>query len=151
MSVELWQQCVELLREELPAQQFNTWIRPLQVEAEGDELRVYAPNRFVLDWVNEKYLSRVLELLDEHGNGLAPVLSLLLGSKRSSAPRAAPHAPLAAAAVSPSPAASASAEVAASVSAASASAPEPVTAPFSASQAESGRVAASVSMPAASR
>ena len=79
MSVELWQQCVELLREELPAQQFNTWIRPLQVEAEGDELRVYAPNRFVLDWVNEKYLSRVLELLDEHGNGLAPVLSLLIG------------------------------------------------------------------------
>ena len=98
MSVELWQQCVELLRDELPAQQFNTWIRPLQVEAEGDELRVYAPNRFVLDWVNEKYLSRVLELLDEHGNGLAPVLSLLIGSKRSSAPRAAPNAPLAAAA-----------------------------------------------------
>ena len=98
MSVELWQQCVELLREELPAQQFNTWIRPLQVEAEGDELRVYAPNRFVLDWVNEKYLGRVMELLDEHGNGMAPALSLLIGSKRSSAPRAAPNAPLAAAA-----------------------------------------------------
>ncbi len=98
VSVELWQQCVELLRDELPAQQFNTWIRPLQVEAEGDELRVYAPNRFVLDWVNEKYLGRVLELLDEHGNGSAPVLSLLIGSKRSSAPRAAPNAPLAAAA-----------------------------------------------------
>ncbi|MFJ3486645.1 chromosomal replication initiator protein DnaA [Pseudomonas sp. NPDC090202] len=98
MSVELWQQCVELLRDELPAQQFNTWIRPLQVEAEGDELRVYAPNRFVLDWVNEKYLSRLLELLGEHGQGIAPALSLLIGSKRSSAPRAAPNAPLAAAA-----------------------------------------------------
>ncbi|MGY8828480.1 MAG: chromosomal replication initiator protein DnaA [Pseudomonadales bacterium] len=89
MSVELWQQCVELLRDELPAQQFNTWIRPLQVEAEGDELRVYAPNRFVLDWVNEKYLSRLLELLTERTNGLVPALSLLIGSKRSSAPRAA--------------------------------------------------------------
>ena len=88
MSVELWQQCVELLRDELPAQQFNTWIRPLQVEAEGDELRVYAPNRFVLDWVNEKYLSRLLELLTERTNGLVPALSLLIGSKRSSAPRA---------------------------------------------------------------
>lgn len=96
MSVELWQQCVELLRDELPAQQFNTWIRPLQVEAEGDELRVYAPNRFVLDWVNEKYLGRLLELLGEHGNGIAPALSLLIGSRRSSAPRAAPNAPLAA-------------------------------------------------------
>ncbi|MFS0825140.1 chromosomal replication initiator protein DnaA [Pseudomonas phoenicis] len=97
MSVELWQQCVELLRDELPAQQFNTWIRPLQVEAEGTELRVYAPNRFVLDWVNEKYLGRLLELIGEHGNGMAPALSLLIGSKRSSAPRAAPNAPVSAA------------------------------------------------------
>ncbi|EQM74210.1 chromosomal replication initiator protein DnaA [Pseudomonas stutzeri] len=85
MSVELWQQCIDLLRDELPAQQFNTWIRPLQVEAEGDELRVYAPNRFVLDWVNEKYLSRLLELLSERATGLAPSLSLLIGSKRTAA------------------------------------------------------------------
>jgi chromosomal replication initiator protein len=89
VSVELWQQCVELLRDELPAQQFNTWIRPLQVEAEGDELRIYAPNRFVLDWVNEKYLTRLLELLTERTNGFVPALSLLIGSKRSAAPRAA--------------------------------------------------------------
>ena len=120
MSVELWQQCVELLRDELPAQQFNTWIRPLQVEAEGDELRVYAPNRFVLDWVNEKYLGRVLELLDEHGNGMAPALSLLIGSKRSSAPRAAPNAPLAAAQVS---------QAQANTAPASAPAPAPSAAP----------------------
>ncbi|CAI8930296.1 chromosomal replication initiator protein DnaA [Pseudomonas sp. IT-P12] len=125
MSVELWQQCVELLRDELPAQQFNTWIRPLQVEAEGDELRVYAPNRFVLDWVNEKYLGRVLELLDEHGNGMAPALSLLIGSKRSSAPRAAPNAPLAAAA-SQAQAAQAPSSATAPVSAPAAT-PKPAT------------------------
>ena len=89
VSVELWQQCVELLRDELPAQQFNTWIRPLQVDAEGGELRVYAPNRFVLDWVNEKYLGRLLELLTERSGGMVPSLSLLIGSKRSSAPRPA--------------------------------------------------------------
>ncbi|WP_152487453.1 MULTISPECIES: chromosomal replication initiator protein DnaA [unclassified Pseudomonas] len=93
MSVELWQQCVELLRDELPAQQFNTWIRPLQVEAEGNELRVYAPNRFVLDWVNEKYLSRLLELLGERAGGLVPALSLLIGSKRAATARVAPTAP----------------------------------------------------------
>src|SRR5690606_35509514 len=90
---ELWQQCVGLLRDELPAQQFNTWIRPLQVESAGDELRVYAPNRFVLDWVNEKYMVRLLELLAERANGLAPALSLLIGSKRSPAPRMAAPAP----------------------------------------------------------
>ncbi len=89
MSVELWQQCIELLRDELPAQQFNTWIRPLQVEAAGDELRVYAPNRFVLDWVNEKYLGRLLELFAERGEGLVPALSLLIGSKRSASARPA--------------------------------------------------------------
>lgn len=94
MSVELWQQCVELLRDELPAQQFNTWIRPLQVEAQGDELRVYAPNRFVLDWVNEKYVGRLLELLNERSDGHAPALSLLIGSRRSPAPRLAPQAPV---------------------------------------------------------
>ena len=105
VSVELWQQCVELLRDELPAQQFNTWIRPLQVEAEGDELRVYAPNRFVLDWVNEKYLSRLLELLTERTNGLVPALSLLIGSKRSSAPRAAAASTPSAVLSTPAPAA----------------------------------------------
>lgn len=93
MSVELWQQCVELLRDELPAQQFNTWIRPLQVEAEGDELRVYAPNRFVLDWVNEKYLGRLLELLGERSDGFVPSVSLLIGSKRRPIPRPVQPAP----------------------------------------------------------
>jgi chromosomal replication initiator protein len=101
VSVEIWQQCVELLRDELPAQQFNTWIRPLQVEAEGDELRVYAPNRFVLDWVNDKYLSRLIELLTDRTNGQAPALSLLIGSKRSSAPRAATVSAPAVASITP--------------------------------------------------
>ncbi|MDR6710708.1 chromosomal replication initiator protein [Pseudomonas hunanensis] len=126
MSVELWQQCVELLRDELPAQQFNTWIRPLQVEAEGDELRVYAPNRFVLDWVNEKYLGRLLELLGEHGSGIAPALSLLIGSRRSSAPRAAPNAPVSAAAAAIAQAQVHPASVAAPSERAQAPAVEPV-------------------------
>nr|WP_301295355.1 chromosomal replication initiator protein DnaA [Pseudomonas nitroreducens] len=77
------------MRDELPSQQFNTWIRPLQVEAEGEELRVYAPNRFVLDWVNEKYMGRLLELLSERGNGQIPAISLLIGSRRSRTPRPA--------------------------------------------------------------
>jgi len=82
MSVELWQQCVELLREELPAKQFNTWIRPLQAEPFADELRIYAPNRFVLDWVNEKYAGRLLELISERSDGTVPALVLQVGSKR---------------------------------------------------------------------
>ena len=81
MSVELWLQSIDFLRDELPAQHFNTWIRPLQVEAVGDELHIFAPNRFVLDWVNDKYLNRILELMAERNNGDVPPIALQIGSK----------------------------------------------------------------------
>jgi len=106
MSVALWQQCVELLREELPAKQFNTWIRPLQVEPVADELRIYAPNRFVLDWVNEKYAGRLLELISERSEGTVPALSLQVGSKRKVADVAAngsQHPPASAPSVTTTP------------------------------------------------
>ncbi|WP_410402921.1 chromosomal replication initiator protein DnaA [Halopseudomonas pelagia] len=82
VSVVLWQQCIDFLRDELPSQEFNTWIRPLQVDGDQTELRLYAPNRFVLDWVNDKYLNRVQELLDDLSQGQAPLVSLLIGSRR---------------------------------------------------------------------
>ncbi|WP_407920179.1 chromosomal replication initiator protein DnaA [Halopseudomonas xinjiangensis] len=82
VSVALWQQCIDFLRDELPSQQFNTWIRPLQVDGDSGELRLYAPNRFVLDWVNDKYLNRIQELLDDLSQGQAPLVSLLIGSRR---------------------------------------------------------------------
>lgn len=74
---------MDFLRDELPSQQFNTWIRPLQVEGDQAELRLYAPNRFVLDWVNDKYLNRIQELLDDLSQGQAPLVSLFIGSRRS--------------------------------------------------------------------
>ncbi len=83
VSVVLWQQCIDFLRDELPSQQFNTWIRPLQVDGDQNELRLYAPNRFVLDWVNDKYLNRIQELLDDLSQGQAPLISLLIGSRRA--------------------------------------------------------------------
>jgi chromosomal replication initiator protein len=61
-----WSKCVEQLREELPAQQFNTWIRPLQVESLKDEIKILAPNRFVLDWVKDKYINRIKEIIREN-------------------------------------------------------------------------------------
>jgi chromosomal replication initiator protein len=131
VSVELWQQCIDLLRDELPAQQFNTWIRPLQVEAEGDELRVYAPNRFVLDWVNEKYLSRLLELLSERATGLAPSLSLLIGSRRTASAALAPASaartqqPVGAPAAAAPPAQAALSDAAVPVAAEAVAAPAP--------------------------
>lgn len=58
------------LQGELPAQQFNTWIRPLKADCDGGNgLRLFAPNRFVLDWVNDKFLHRIREIVAESGQG----------------------------------------------------------------------------------
>ncbi len=58
----LWSNCLTRLEQELSAQQFNTWIRPLQAFKEEHTLRLLAPNRFVMDWVKERFLTRIAEL-----------------------------------------------------------------------------------------
>ncbi len=58
----LWSNCLTRLEQELSAQQFNTWIRPLQAVKEEHTLRLLAPNRFVMDWVKERFLTRIVEL-----------------------------------------------------------------------------------------
>ncbi len=66
MPESTWETCISYLQSELPAQQFNTWIRPLRVESSADNvLRLMAPNRFVLDWVNDKFLERIQELINQ--------------------------------------------------------------------------------------
>ncbi|MCZ6828322.1 MAG: chromosomal replication initiator protein DnaA [Gammaproteobacteria bacterium] len=65
MPEVVWQKCIDCLQEELPSQQFNTWIRPLTAAAEGAELHLLAPNRFVKEWVDEKFLKRISELVHE--------------------------------------------------------------------------------------
>ncbi len=77
-----WQSCVSCLKNELPSQQFNTWIRPLHAESSANELRLYAPNRFVLDWVKDKFLGRIMELLTEHSRGTAVDVVFEIGSQR---------------------------------------------------------------------
>lgn len=87
MSLALWQQCLNYLQDELNSQQFNTWIRPLQAEdGESNELSLLAPNRFVRDWVSDKYLKRINELLRELSPSKPPKVSLSVGSRRA-APR----------------------------------------------------------------
>lgn len=68
MPQSIWKLCAASLQDELPAQQFNTWIRPLQIDdaAGPDELRLVAPNRFICDWVSEKFLQRIRELVSQY-------------------------------------------------------------------------------------
>jgi chromosomal replication initiator protein len=65
VAVTIWQECIDCLKAELPSQQFNTWIRPLHVELDSSVLRIFAPNRFILDWVKGKFLSRIAEIVTE--------------------------------------------------------------------------------------
>jgi chromosomal replication initiator protein len=57
-----WQSCLESFQRELTQQQFNTWIRPLRLELAGEGLRLIAPNRFVLQWVKDRFAGRIEEL-----------------------------------------------------------------------------------------
>ncbi len=75
-----WQKCLERLESQLNAQQFNTWIRPLQAVEEGEVLRLLAPNRFVLDWVNEKFRSDIEQTLAALDSGQPVELRFEIGS-----------------------------------------------------------------------
>ena len=103
MQGSLWRRCLAQLEVELPEQQFNTWIRPLQAVEDGRTLRLLAPNRFVVDWVNENVAGRISELVDAVGDTPTPAVVLEVGS-RPSAPAMTlnTHQPLAARAPLPS-------------------------------------------------
>jgi chromosomal replication initiator protein len=61
----LWTRCVSHLEHELSEQELNTWIRPLHALEEGETLRLLAPNRFVMDWVRDRFLPRISNLARE--------------------------------------------------------------------------------------
>jgi chromosomal replication initiator protein len=57
---EFWSSCLSRLEQELPAQQFNAWIKSLRIEQDDESsLRLVAPNRYVLDWVRKRYLEQI--------------------------------------------------------------------------------------------
>lgn len=92
----IWHQCLGHLEEELPEQQFNTWIRPLQASENKEELVLLAPNRFVLDWVKQQYYDRIKQLADVTAGGSIRV-SMEIGSSAptpaQAASAAAQHSP----------------------------------------------------------
>lgn len=86
MSATVWQKCLGLLQEEYPAQQFNTWLRPLQAETVESTLVLLAPNRFVVDWVQKNFYARILELVAQISAGGITTVSIEIGSKTTIAP-----------------------------------------------------------------
>ena len=84
----LWPACLDVLAQELPQQQFNTWIRPLtaRVAADQSKLTLFVGNRFKLDWIRAQYGARIAGILESlHGQRVDVELAL--------APRATPVKP----------------------------------------------------------
>ena len=84
----LWNRCLRVLESELPMQQFNTWVRPLQAVEQEGELRLLAPNRYVIEWLGEHSLPRIKELMTEFAQGTAPNLVLDVGTRAGMVTRA---------------------------------------------------------------
>lgn len=81
MSAAVWQKCLGLLQDEYTAQQFNTWLRPLQAHTEDQRLVLLAPNRFVVDWVKKHFFSRIEELIKQFSSEEIKSISIEIGSK----------------------------------------------------------------------
>ena len=78
MGAIVWQKCLDCLEDELSSNQVNTWIRPLQVEEGEGELRIFAPNKYILTEVAQQFLGRIKALVMELG---LSTVSLEIGSK----------------------------------------------------------------------
>jgi chromosomal replication initiator protein len=81
VSVTLWDKCLGCLHDEFPLQEFNTWIRPLQADHSESRLTLYAPNRFVREWINDRFLFRIKELVSQFSQAEPPHVYLEIGSR----------------------------------------------------------------------
>jgi chromosomal replication initiator protein len=82
----LWHHCLRHLEGEVPEQQFNTWVRPLQAVERDGELQLLAPNRFVVSWIEKNLFTRIEELVSVAGNGGGARVTLEVGSRRDDLP-----------------------------------------------------------------
>ncbi len=81
MPESLWNRCLRVLEGELPEQQFNTWVRPLQAIERDGSLTLLAPNRYVIEWLGQNLLARIKELIVAFADGLAPEVALDVGTR----------------------------------------------------------------------
>ncbi len=89
----IWNTCLIKLENEISSVDFTTWIRPLQaLESEG-QLRLLAPNRFVLDWVKQHHIKKLEEVIHDFSNGSLTVV-LEIGSKQSNISKPPSKAPV---------------------------------------------------------
>jgi chromosomal replication initiator protein len=91
----LWNHCLKHFEKELPPQQFRTWIQPLQAASQGRLLTITAPNRFVLQWVKDRFLPVIEQLAREAASDRVEVVLQLASQSHATnmMPAAPPPAP----------------------------------------------------------
>jgi chromosomal replication initiator protein len=67
MSHNIWNRCLQHLERELPVEDINTWIRPLQAVSERSQTRLLAPNDYVRDHISNHYLERIRDIFEHLG------------------------------------------------------------------------------------
>ena len=85
MTESLWNRCLRVLETELPERQFNTWVRPLQALERDSALHLLAPNRYVIEWLNQNSLPRIHELVNSLAAGAVTQVVLDVGTRREPA------------------------------------------------------------------
>ena len=74
MSKNNWKTCINHLERELPADDFNTWIRPLQVKAGKSRTTLLAPNEYVRDYISMNHLERIRDIFEHLGESREAVV-----------------------------------------------------------------------------
>jgi chromosomal replication initiator protein len=87
--LDIWKHCLSKLSEELSDQEFNTWIRPLQCQQVDGELQLFAPNNFVFDLVQQKYLAPIQRFVGQICVNGKPNIRLQVGSVQRHSPAVA--------------------------------------------------------------
>jgi len=90
MSLTDWQTCLKHLERELPAEDFNTWIRPLQIKASKGRTSLLAPNEYVRDYISLNHLERIRDIFEHQG---ASRDSVVVTVNRPKTKRQAPEQP----------------------------------------------------------
>jgi chromosomal replication initiator protein len=84
INTDLWQACIDQLAQELPEQQFQTWIKPLTAQVADDlsKVTIFVANRFKMDWIRAQYSAR-LALLMERLTGQPVHIELALAPREA--------------------------------------------------------------------
>lgn len=82
----VWQRCLTQLENELSDQELNTWVRPLQAQVIDGTLCLMAPNHFVSNWVKDKYIPRIRELVDNLADPEVSHVDINIGHSKANTP-----------------------------------------------------------------